>query len=71
MRLRWVFAPLVVAAVAAVVPLIIGAEPGGPGRGGGEGAPGWVFATYIVAGLALLAFIALLCAWIALGRRRG
>jgi len=30
-----------------------------------------VFATYIVAGLALLAFIALLCAWLALGRRRG
>jgi hypothetical protein len=62
MRLRWVFVPLAVFAVAAIVPTVIGSTSG-PGRGGGEGAPGWAFAAYGVAGLALLAFIALLCAW--------
>jgi hypothetical protein len=69
-RLRWVFIPLAAFAVAAIVPTVIGSTSG-PGRGGAEGVPGWAFAAYAVAGLALLAFIALLCAWIALGRGRG
>ena len=69
MRLRWVFVPLALFAVTAITPLVIGATSG-PGRGGGEGAPGWVFASYAIAGLSLLAFIALLCIWIAMGRRR-
>jgi hypothetical protein len=52
MRLRWVFVPLAVFAVAAIVPTVIGSTSG-PGRGGAEGVPGWAFAAYAVAGLAL------------------
>jgi hypothetical protein len=70
LRLRWVFVPLVVALLAWVLPLALGSAAGSPGGSGGGGAPAWVFVSYVVSGVALLAFIALLCAWVALGRRR-
>ena len=70
MKLRWVFLPLVVAVVAWVIPLAVGPAAGSEAAQGGGGAPPWVFAAYVVAGLSLLAFIVLLCVWAATRRRR-
>ena len=70
MSLRWVFLPLAIAILAWAGPLVFGAASGSPGGRGGEGAPAWVFVAYAISGVALLAFIALLCAWVAMGRRR-
>ena len=44
------------------MPLVVGTASGGPAS---PGAPGWVVASYAVAGLALLVFIGLLVAWLA------
>lgn len=66
MSVRWPLLALAVSAAGWVIPLVIGSASGSPGS---AGAPTWVFVSYGVSGLAFLAFIALLVAWLSLRSR--
>lgn len=64
MSWRWPVLALATSVLAWVLPLVL--APGSPGS---PGVPTWVFISYAVSGLALLAFIGLLVAWLALRSR--